>query len=86
MDLITPRQGIPPRRPPRKRPPPFRLSPGNFRTILIVGPGFVKETLQKCRCSMIMSVVNWSVKMSVWGDERETDIESGRAEAVVGNE
>ena len=39
-----------------------------------------------CHCSMIMSVVNWSVKMSVWGDERETDIESGRAEAVVGNE
>jgi hypothetical protein len=24
---------------------------------------------------MIMSVVNWSVKMSVWEDERETDIE-----------
>jgi hypothetical protein len=35
---------------------------------------------------MIMSVVNWSVKMSVWRDERETDIESERAEAVVGNE
>jgi hypothetical protein len=35
---------------------------------------------------MIMSVVNWSGKMSVWRDERETDIEQERAEAVVGNE
>ena len=35
---------------------------------------------------MIMSVVNWSVKMSVWRDERETDIEQERAEAVVGTE
>jgi hypothetical protein len=46
----------------------------------------VKPVPFPCRCSMIMSVVNWSEKMSVWEDERETDIESGRAEAVVGNE
>jgi hypothetical protein len=35
---------------------------------------------------MIMSVVNWSVKMSVWGNERETDLERKRTEAVVGDE
>ena len=39
-----------------------------------------------CRCSMIMSVVNWSGKMSVWGNEREADIERKRAEAVGGIE
>ena len=46
----------------------------------------VKVFLVFCRCSMIMSVVNWSEKMSVWGYERETDIELERAEAVVGHE
>jgi hypothetical protein len=45
----------------------------------------ISFTLQ-CRCSMIMSVVNWSGKMSVWRDERETDIERKRAEAVGGIE
>lgn len=39
-----------------------------------------------CRCSMIMSVVNCSVKMSVWGYGKDTDIERGRAEAVGGLE
>jgi hypothetical protein len=39
-----------------------------------------------CICSMIMSVVNCSVKMSVWEYERETDIERERAEAVNGIE
>ena len=35
---------------------------------------------------MIMSVVKCSVKMSVWGDGRDTDIEQERAEAVKGIE
>lgn len=35
---------------------------------------------------MILSVVNWSVKMSAWGYGRETDIEQKRAEAVDGIE
>ena len=47
---------------------------------------FVKLFWFFCRCSMIMSVVNWSVKMSVWRDGKETDLESKRAEAVKGHE
>jgi hypothetical protein len=35
---------------------------------------------------MILSVVNFSVKMSVWKYERETDIELVRAEAGNGIE
>ena len=46
----------------------------------------VKGIWAKCRWSMIMSVVNWSGKMSVWRDESETDIERKRAEAVGGIE
>ena len=34
----------------------------------------------QCGCSMILSVVNCSVKMSVWRYGRDTDIEQERAE------
>jgi hypothetical protein len=46
MVLIATRQNIPLPLPPRKRPPPFSLSRGKFRTILIAGLNFVKGTLQ----------------------------------------
>ena len=46
---------------------------------------FVKLFWLFCRCSMIMSGVNWSVKMSVWRDGKETDLEHKRAEAVKGH-
>ncbi len=36
----------------------------------------------QCGCSMILSVVKCSVKMSVWGNGRDTDIEPERAEEV----
>jgi len=44
---------------------------------------FVNRKYGKCRWSMIMSVVNWSGKMSVWRDERETDIELREQKRVV---
>jgi len=46
----------------------------------------VKWIKFECRWSMIMSVVNWSEKMSVWGDGKETDFERKRAEADLGHE
>jgi hypothetical protein len=46
----------------------------------------VKKILNVCICSMIMSVVNCSVKMSVWGYGRDTDIEQEGTESVGGIE
>jgi hypothetical protein len=43
-----------------------------------------KDTL--CLCSMIMSVVNCSVQMSVWGYGKDTGIEQEGTEAVDGVE
>ena len=41
---------------------------------------------ETCRCFMIMSVVNCSVKMSVWENGRNTDIEQEGTESVGGVE
>ncbi len=57
-----------------------------FGSKCTINIGKINRIFLPCLCSMIMSVVNCSVKMSVWGDGRDTDIEQERAEAVKGIE
>ena len=45
-----------------------------------------REIWLNCLCSMIMSVVNCSVKMSVWGYGKDTDIGQEGAGSVSGVE